>query len=323
MRLRSASLFYFTATALVSLALASPSRADTIFTDRDEFLTHVAPRYYLETFSSLSEQLYPNPLNFSGNGFAYTASATNGLYPAAPNGNVALSTDDALFPLNIVFTGAPVTAVGGYLFGSDINGNYIQGNIIMSLDDGTQVIVPNALLTSFAGIVTDKPINSLMIYTDEYLYGDVLGYDIWPATDDFIVGTAVPEPSGLSLVISIGILFALIRVRRYRQVRPKDCPLTTNIRGFEQAAKLLPSMEYLTNRLISGFEGRNPEKCGVDCGAGPGATWSKATGWIDLSNPPRTSSPVSECRPGGQGRHLLSVGYSGEDEHQQCSGHEE
>jgi hypothetical protein len=203
-----------TAAVLISMCLLSPARADAIFTDQGQFLTDVAPGYFLETFSSLSSQYYPNPLNFSGSGFAYTASAPDGLYPAYPasvSNGIALETNSSLDPLNIVFTGAPVTAVGGYLFDVNQKGKYLQGDITIKLNDGTQFTVPNASLTSFVGITTDAPIQSLTIYTDEYALGDVLGYEIWPATQDLVVGTAAPEPGTLILVIGTGLPFIFLR----------------------------------------------------------------------------------------------------------------
>jgi hypothetical protein len=197
-------------------------RADTVYTDQSDFLAHVAPDYYLENFNEPvivtinGMAAFPQVSNI-GHGFAYTVAApTDGLYfsfgrnqsgPAYTD--FALSTNVASDPLSFQFTGKPVTAIGGYFFGGDFNGLFTPGNIIVTLNDGSSLTIANATLNSFAGFTTSAsdPITSLTIVSSPNT--------IYPTVDDFIVGTAVPEPGAIALLLGASITGAgLLRRRR-------------------------------------------------------------------------------------------------------------
>lgn len=181
--------------ALVGLMAGAtvPARADLTFTDQASFLANVQPGYYLETFDSLPGYTDLGPsVSFSGNGFSYDATNPDGLYTTTPtmSGDVALSTYDSGQSITITFTGAPVTAVGGDIYGSDISGNYTAGAITMQLDDGSSITLPNPSPTSFAGFIASSPIASVTIFPE----GFDPGY--YATLNNLIVGvSAVPEPS--------------------------------------------------------------------------------------------------------------------------------
>jgi PEP-CTERM motif len=191
------------AVAVLGLVIgAAPARAGFVFTDRAAFLADVQPGYYLEDFNGLPGNTDLGPsVSFSGGGFSYDATNPNDLF-TTPSiaGDVALSTFDSGQSITITFTGAPVTAVGGNIFGSDISGIYTPGAITMQLDDGESITLPNPDPTSFAGFITSSPIVSVSIFPEGF------NSAYWATLDNLIVGqaavTAVPEPSSL---ISAGI----------------------------------------------------------------------------------------------------------------------
>jgi hypothetical protein len=199
---------------LALLGVASLANAQTItYTNQSTFLANVAPGYYLENFNSLNNgTFYSAPLNFSGNGFAYTATATNGLYGAAGNGGSSLSTNVATDPIVFTFTGAPVTAIGGNFFGSDINGNFSAANINITLSNGFTTTLTTPSLTAFNGFtVSSGSISTLTVSSVQPQSGFR-----WPTVDNLIVGTAataVPEPGSIALLVGAGIGGLMIRRR--------------------------------------------------------------------------------------------------------------
>src|SRR5262245_60963746 len=173
------------AVAVLGLAIsAAPARAGFVFTDRAAFLADVQPGYYLEDFNGLPG--YTNlgsPVSFSGGGFSYDATSPGGVYTnPSVAGDVALSNYFSGEAIMITFTGAPVTAVGGNVFGSDVGGSYTPGAITMQLADGESITLPNPGTTSFAGFTTSSPIVSLSIFPE--------GFNVayWPTVDNLIVG---------------------------------------------------------------------------------------------------------------------------------------
>ncbi len=192
--------------AAALLSAASSAQAVS-FTSSAAFLSHVQPSYYLEDFNGLTGNTnLDSPVSFSGNGFSYDASNLAGVY-TTPSfaGDVALSILFSGQAITITFTGAPVTAVGGNLYGSDVNGEYVPGAMTMLLDNGESITLPNPTPTSFAGFITSSPIISMSVLPENF------NSAYWPTLDNLVVGQAVigaiPEPSTFSLMVGIAALF--------------------------------------------------------------------------------------------------------------------
>jgi hypothetical protein len=196
---------------LVLLLLPLSAGADTVIvTSESAFLAALSPGYYAENFATASPG-NATSLSFTGNGFAFTATAdaagtNNGVFanPFGLPSNIQTfaSGDDLVF----TFTGTPVTAVGGYFYDGDNVGNFGSGLITLSFRDGTLYsFAPNSY-TDFRGAISDTPIQSIT----------VTGASQYATCAFLISGTAAaaPEPASGALTLLAIPLLALTRKRR-------------------------------------------------------------------------------------------------------------
>ncbi len=222
--------------AIVLCAVPQTTHAAvTTYTTQASFLADVETGYYLETFNSLPPPAPPQdlgngPLPFSGNGFSYSASATNGFFSAGSVADVWLSTNTATDSIVFNFT-TPITAVGGNFFTSDINGLFAAGDITLQLVDGSSVPPegPFATATStFRGFISTQTITSLTVTATQ----PAVGFR-WPTVNDLIVGNAaddnggggggsgsstVPEPTTIAVFGLMGVAGFVARRRKLARV---------------------------------------------------------------------------------------------------------
>ncbi|MBN2180964.1 MAG: hypothetical protein JW715_03550 [Sedimentisphaerales bacterium] len=107
-----------------------------------------------------------------------------------------MSTNMESDALNIDFTGSPVTAVGGYFWPTDEEGEDLTGPISVSLSDGSgvsHVNLPSAGSSTFLGFVTDGAAFTSMSVSSSGLN------DWFPTVDHFYVGQQIPAPGALLL----------------------------------------------------------------------------------------------------------------------------
>lgn len=207
----------FSALLTVLLLHAAPAAHATTFTSQPAFLASLQPGYYLEDFNGLPDNAFlGSPLSFSGNGFGYDASNPDGLYSTPSNGgDIALATLNSGQSITITFTAGTVTAVGGTLFGSDINGSFTPGAMVAQLDTGELITIAVPDPTSFAGFTSASPILSFTIYPENF------DSSYWPTLDNLIVGqaiTLIPEPSTFVLITAAAGLSGLVSLGRKRVV---------------------------------------------------------------------------------------------------------
>ncbi len=211
MRRRSIGLF------LVALVLvAAPSHASTIYTGLPEFLAHVQPGYYLETFNSITLGDLPPTMTFSSGGYSYVASAPSdlwGQYAPGSSTDVVLSNNTATDPITFTFTSGNVNAVGGYFFGSDIGGNLLAADVVLTLSDGTVYTIAGATPGSFAGFITNPGVWITSLVVDA---PDSPPVYVWPTVNDLYTGSAaVPEPATV-LLLAGGLIATAAHRRRNR-----------------------------------------------------------------------------------------------------------
>jgi hypothetical protein len=193
----------FAALALAS-AFIAPSHADVMYTSSTTFMSQLQAGSYTETFSGTSANG-----KFTSGGFAYTASATGGLYQDGDFLGTNLSNTD----LVIRFTGNNVNALGANFYNTNSNDRFTMAAISITLSDGTTTTFrPASLDESYRGFTTDAFITKLTISNTND--------NRWVGLDNLTIGRAivaadVPEPASLA-IMGAGMV-GLMAMRRRRK----------------------------------------------------------------------------------------------------------
>jgi len=182
------------------LGASSAALGADVVTSEAEFLDVIMDGYYLEDFDAYYYGSYQEyTLDLAQGDWAYTISAYGDTMSFLWSGDSCMSTNNAYDGLLVEFTGAPVTAVGGWFYGSDISGFYIPGPIHIELGDGTEYDFDPTSGEDFRGFVSDVPIASIWIDAPDTMA------ITWATMDHFYVGMAVPAPGALLLLGLAGL----------------------------------------------------------------------------------------------------------------------
>ncbi|MCC5822202.1 MAG: hypothetical protein LAT64_13945 [Phycisphaerales bacterium] len=185
---------------------AAPAMGATVYTDSASFLDNVLPGFYFNDFAGVPTGSQPS-LNFSGNGFSYTVSATgpgsNNLF----NNPGLISLDDANDSIVVTFTSGNVTAVGGNFWSTDINFQPRAAEVVIELSDGTVVSYNSTSAADFRGFTSNDIITSISITALNPLAGPA-----WATMDNLYVGQVIPAPGAMAL-LGLGGLAAARRRR--------------------------------------------------------------------------------------------------------------
>jgi hypothetical protein len=193
--------------ALAAGAITLTAGATVVYEEEAAFLAVIQDGYYLEdfdgyTFGSFTEEF----LILEANGWRYTiddmGGGSSGLYSV----DGAMSTNSALNALTVTFDpaadkGLP-TAVGGWFWPSDYDGNFITGptEITLYYEDGSEYFYtfdPTGM-SDFRGFTDEKRIDWMVIEAPD-VYGNA-----WPVMDHFYVGS-IPAPGVLALLGLAGL----------------------------------------------------------------------------------------------------------------------
>ncbi len=203
----------------VAALLAGPGSsyaALTVFTSEATFLAVVmAPG--VDTFAGFSTTVATNsPLIRTAGPYPYNASSTTSFFGAGTAANPALSTNVDTDVITFFNIGGGANAIGGFFFGSDTLGNFVNATVVLTATDSlgatsTQTIV--AAPTSFLGFLSTGTIASLVFSTA------MPGEFIFPTVDNLTIAVArvaeVPEPETLSLLLA-GLAALSLCARRKR-----------------------------------------------------------------------------------------------------------
>jgi hypothetical protein len=180
------------------------------YTSEATFLAAMDPVFYLEDFDDFqygvqlngSQTLWSAP---GANGYGWDASAALGLW----SNDGALSTNSAMDPLILTFTGNPVTAFGGIFYGSDVNGGVVPtAEVTVTLSNGEfQTFTANG--TDFLGWTGNAAIASVQLDVVE-----PTGANVWNTADHVYTGAGVPEPATF---VALGIGLAALAVARRKR----------------------------------------------------------------------------------------------------------
>jgi hypothetical protein len=190
--------------AAVLALLSATSYATVVYTTSASFLAHVAPGSYTNTFTGLPDPP-PGPAAFSGNGFAYSASAPGDIYLSGG----FLGTSLPNVPLTINFTSGNIFAIGANFYATNLSDVFQAVLMSITLSDGTNVtFTPTSLSDSYRGFVSTIAITSLVLLGP--------GTSLYAGLDNLTVGRAalaVPEPATW-LLVGLGLVGLLVARRR-------------------------------------------------------------------------------------------------------------
>ena len=155
------------------------------------------------------------PINRSAGSYTYTAATSSyTFYPAGSSADRWLSTNYASDSIVFNSFSSGVAGIGGFFFGSNINGDFQAGDINLTAVDGSSsssVTLTGATTGSFRGFVSDGGLTSLTVSAVQPRPAF-----LWPTVNDLTLGaapTAVPEPATLSLM-ALGLGLTVLRKRR-------------------------------------------------------------------------------------------------------------
>jgi hypothetical protein len=189
------------------VAFTAPTYASISYTNETTFLAGIQAGYYLEDFNAYTYGSYnsPNPLSLSANGYGWTMSSPGGLYSSKS----AMSTGNTNTAIIVNFSGNPVTAIGGIFGPSDADGNFVAGNLNLTLSDGTSLTNYPVNIGDFLGFTSTVPITSMTINAPDS--------DMFAQVDHFYVGTAVVPIPGAVWLLGSGLIGLVTVRRRFRK----------------------------------------------------------------------------------------------------------
>ncbi|MDQ2819816.1 MAG: PEP-CTERM sorting domain-containing protein [Pseudomonadota bacterium] len=159
----------------------------------------------------------PSPITRTAGAYSYTAAvSTTTFFGAGTTANPWLSTNTATATITFSNFTNGAQAIGGNFFGSNINGNFQLGSILITATDVsgavTQTIV-NATTTSFLGFVSTNTLLSLTVASVQ-----PASSVLWATVDNLVLArraadvAAVPEPGSIALLLAgLGIIVMLAR----------------------------------------------------------------------------------------------------------------
>jgi hypothetical protein len=196
--------FHFAPKLVAAFALtaaAAASQAAIVVYNSQAAFTAATTAVGTDTFNNMALVSTPSPLFRAAGTYAYTASSANGFFPAGTLADVWLSNNTATDSIVFSAFGSNPTAIGGFFFGSDINGAFAAGtSIIIDVTDSSGTVsqtIANSTQTSFLGFTTDTSLVSMTVRSVQ-----PAGAFRWGTINDLQLGrasTGVPEPGSFAL----------------------------------------------------------------------------------------------------------------------------
>jgi hypothetical protein len=188
------------------LCATAGARADiTVYTSQSDFLSAVsAPG--VDTFDDLTIAPYGDTVFRTAAAYSYQAYSATGIWGAGGPTDFWLSNNTRDNPIVFSDFSGGVSAFGGQFFASDVAGQFVDGNVVLTAADGGTLTynVAGATTSSFVGFVSTSPLTSVTLATDGGAY--------WPTANNVVL--AVPEPATYGMMLTGVALLGLMARRR-------------------------------------------------------------------------------------------------------------
>lgn len=191
--------------AVAAVLSVAPIASATVYTDLASFLANTQAGYFYNPFNDAVTG--PSaPLNYGPvGGYAYTVDTIgpgntaplSGLY----NDIGVISTDNSADLIRVTFTGAPVTAIGGNFWSTDISVQPFASTVTIALSNGDVESFASTSAADFRGFTTNVAITSITIDA-----ADISPAFVWSTLDNLYVGTNVPAPASAVLLAMGGLV---------------------------------------------------------------------------------------------------------------------
>jgi len=205
---------------IASLVLASSisQAALTVYTDQASFLAAVsAPG--TDTFDDV-DGTTASPISRTAGAYSYSASATDGFFGVGTTSDHWLSTYTSKDTILFNNFGGGVQAIGGYFFGSTIDGVFFPGQsitVVAGDSDGDSItkLISDSTTTGFLGFISDSLITQLSVTAVQI----VESANNWAAVNDLVLATTssnnIPEPGTVPMVLAaLGVLGLMAKRRK-------------------------------------------------------------------------------------------------------------
>jgi len=201
--------------ALVFAAGASQAAFIRTFTDVAAFNAATSLQGTDQYTGFLITDVTPSPImrnTQSGVSYGYTASAFDDFFGGGTLANPFLSPNTSTSSITFSGFSTAVRAIGGNFFGSDINGAFAAGDIMLTFTDSLGAslsqTITNATQATFRGVLSNASITSLTVTSVQPRSGD-----LWPSVDNLVMGVPEPGTYGLALA-ALGLAGFITRRRR-------------------------------------------------------------------------------------------------------------
>ena len=199
------------------MVMASAAQATvTIYTSQSSYLAAVGATG-VDTFDDLTIDYQGTPFARNAGTYNYIASSgpDSGLYGAGDGADHYLATNYNTDTITFSNFSSGVIGVGGFFFGSDANGAFIQGGTMTLKATDAQGFASYTLndstKSSFIGFVSNDALASVTL-TPGNLFTD----GIWVSANDLTLAvSAVPEPESYAMLLAgLGLMGWMARRRK-------------------------------------------------------------------------------------------------------------